>query len=202
MLRFNLQNAFFALSNKRISIHPMLRFNIIGGDNSNISRNFNTSYVTVQLKQSIILSSKDKFQYILCYGSTATKICFQKIFHTISIHPMLRFNPRQKANPEKKKIISIHPMLRFNMRRLVKYSLRINNFNTSYVTVQLYYACKLSITLNYFNTSYVTVQLNSVKAFSRWFLTYFYPSDFFLLSLIEIRLTEHFFKKFLSSAHK
>mgnify|MGYP001622868082 CR=1 FL=1 len=56
------------------------------------SCHFNTSYVTVQRGISCHVFALDRgFQYILCYGSTLTKLggC---VIYTISIHPMLRFN--------------------------------------------------------------------------------------------------------------
>ena len=56
----------------QISIHPMLRFNIVTLKKENAELNFNTSYVTVQLVyekgQNNIIT---EFQYILCYGSTS-----------------------------------------------------------------------------------------------------------------------------------
>ena len=55
----------------RISIHPMLRFN-------------------VYFKALNILTLA--FQYILCYGSTEIALFTSLISSIISIHPMLRFN--------------------------------------------------------------------------------------------------------------
>ena len=74
---------------------------------------FNTSYVTVQPRS----YKKDgasyiRFQYILCYGSTL-----------------------KCAGNRKVPCISIHLMLRFNLLEWLGLCL-ILNFNTSYVTVQ------------------------------------------------------------------
>ena len=54
-----------------------------------------------------------EFQYILCYGSTLTFADALRT-KTISIHPMLRFNPSNLLILEGFFCISIHPMLRFN----------------------------------------------------------------------------------------
>ncbi len=99
-------------------------------------RDFNTSYVTVQL-----------CYYFLCF-----------FISIISIHPMLRFNKAQDLNYLLIFLISIHPMLRFNFKG-IRYGCLFINFNTSYVTVQpIWKFLKLLLVFN-FNTSYVTVQL-------------------------------------------
>ena len=80
---------------------------------------FNTSYVTVQRLISLIIDKYIEFQYILCYGSTRMRI-FLNYLSTISIHPMLRFNPYREQLQKKH-----------------------GNFNTSYVTVQPLVLCDL-----------------------------------------------------------
>ena len=99
-------------------------------------RNFNTSYVTVQLyifeyyryvsfRFQYILCygstvtiktgiASAEFQYILCYGSTRTSPVTTSVGFNISIHPMLRFNDISTWNSLPLNQISIHPMLRFN----------------------------------------------------------------------------------------
>ena len=59
-----------------ISIHPMLRFNLL---------------------LLIVFVKKYKFQYILCYGSTRNKAVLDLYNQIISIHPMLRFNTLQRT---------------------------------------------------------------------------------------------------------
>ena len=72
----------------------MLRFNrIINSIMQQLISDFNTSYVTVQQRKSWEERKvMNKFQYILCYGSTY--FSYIKIISEskISIHPMLRFN--------------------------------------------------------------------------------------------------------------
>ena len=93
----------------------MLRFNGFWKWNTMLGIwNFNTSYVTVQ----------------------PWKITVLKFVHSISIHPMLRFNICTGRMCIMKKHISIHPMLRFNVQFLL-IILFVFYFNTSYVTVQL-----------------------------------------------------------------
>ena len=107
MLWFNSRTSYQVNSLIIISIHLMLWFNVlviriepsglyfntsyvvvqlIGGDNSNISRkNFNTSYVVVQPVKTRSLQSIPSFQYILCCGSTNLFFkcfLFQKDFNT------------------------------------------------------------------------------------------------------------------------
>ena len=75
----------------------------------------------------------------------------------ISIHPMLRFNWE--------KILGIYPKARFQYilcygstgRRFLGFIQR-QDFNTSYVTVQLTLPLSVSVAVPDFNTSYVTVQ--------------------------------------------
>ena len=92
---------------------------------------------------------------------------------------MLRFNKTIQTVEKASESISIHPMLRFNKMLLYlqggimkfQYILCygstlslslffrwINNFNTSYVTVQRSRLYFFFMSLEYFNTSYVTVQ--------------------------------------------
>ena len=92
---------------------------------------------------------------------------------------MLRFNVSNKHFAYNRFQISIHPMLRFNSfmrgllrdlkefqyilcygstRPFIKCKFGIINFNTSYVTVQLYLPTLLNQSHLNFNTSYVTVQ--------------------------------------------
>ena len=93
MLRFNTawrKTDSFGCS---ISIHPMLRFNLESNKSSPPLYNFNTSYVTVQHAYDLYQFYQNKFQYILCYGSTLIRF-FALKFCIISIHPMLWFNEK------------------------------------------------------------------------------------------------------------
>ena len=96
---------------------------------------FNTSYVTVQQKSSLVIlifkiisihpmlrfngcykcyyDFISEFQYILCYGSTKESGHYDSRVN-ISIHPMLRFNALTELDGYIGGDISIHPMLRFN----------------------------------------------------------------------------------------
>ena len=118
---------------------------------------FNTSYVSVQegvkwilrieIQISIhhmfrfksflfvVLYSEMRFQYIICFGSSNMILPFFEVEDVISIHHMFRFKILQNLQQE-----------------------RVQNFNTSYVSVQVF--CKFVPTLPhfYFNTSYVSVQ--------------------------------------------
>ena len=99
----------------------------------------------------------EKFQYILCYGSTPVKSSFTKKSSVISIHPMLRFNPIfEEANDPFTKfqyILCYGSTVYYGAcdgnEREFQYILcygstptrattqaRRKNFNTSYVTVQ------------------------------------------------------------------
>ena len=94
MLRFNDRcDGIITLCHK-ISIHPMLRFN---------------SYTYFGLD---LIAT---FQYILCYGSTCSYLRKIRFHRYISIHPMLRFNPCVRPDLSWCNRISIHPMLRFNL---------------------------------------------------------------------------------------
>ena len=78
---------------------------------------------------------------------------------------MLWFNPRQKANPEKKKIISIHLMLWFNSFLTVPDG--ILNWISIHLMLWFNYSTSFSsINCPYFNTSYVMVQ--RVYAYARF----------------------------------
>ena len=52
------------------------------------------------------------FQYIPCYGLSQKDLRYRK-GKTISIHPMLRFIGAVKQQIQSRENISIHPMLRF-----------------------------------------------------------------------------------------
>ncbi len=119
-----------------ISIHRMLLFNFHFGWTLAMLMNFNTSYVTVQLK----MQAKDK------------------ITRGISIHRMLLFNDFMLLPLLFGCCISIHRMLLFNLLNLVLQMVWMLNFNTSYVTVQRHKSNVVYIQNANFNTSYVTVQ--------------------------------------------
>ena len=82
-------------------------------------------------------SGFDIFQYILCYGSTVLEIA------------------KYSAKGKFQYILCYGSTI---IRKFI-FDLR-NNFNTSYVTVQLTHIVFYNFKLNYFNTSYVTVQRN------------------------------------------
>ena len=123
-------------NNSFISIHPMLRFNshtatqphshtgfqyiLCYGSTgskrrmSQLSFDFNTSYVTVQLAHMlpivlrIIISIHPMLRFNL------NLVIHTRINVKISIHPMLRFNQGFLVKNSNLFSISIHPMLRFN----------------------------------------------------------------------------------------
>ena len=124
--------------NSCISIHPMLRFNMYPHSGSCIKRNFNTSYVTVQLCGiGLRLVIRIKFQYILCYGSTVFAIYasyaypnFNTSYVTVQRCSAARASSKrgrfqyilcygstrsQCSAYSRQNSISIHPMLRFNV---------------------------------------------------------------------------------------
>ena len=74
--------------------------------------NFNTSHVTVYLKDDDETLIFKKFQYIPCYGLSITKMYLENT-KIISIHPMLRFIGSSMFFSATSVLISIHPMLRF-----------------------------------------------------------------------------------------
>ena len=102
--------------NFRISIHPMLRFNIIitnpAACASGISIHPMLRFNAKEEKPVILLL---EFQYILCYGSTLNRMYHLFVYSIISIHPMLRFNDDLNSWLDMHSEISIHPMLRFNI---------------------------------------------------------------------------------------
>ena len=121
-----------------ISIHLMLRFN------PDFSGRFDFC---------------SKFQYILCYGSTDTHIGCPKNKERFQYILCYGSTLNITKNPSKKNI-SIHLMLRFNYTNLQNFLLYVGfqyilcygstamvnldwlideDFNTSYVTVQLYW---------------------------------------------------------------
>ena len=117
---------------------------------------FNTSYVTVQPSNLLILEgffyisihpmlrfnifsrafkqSLTAFQYILCYGSTS-KSQISPVLLIISIHPMLRFNSTEQSSSGKG--IPFQYILCYGstitLTEIRKFQ---KDFNTSYVTVQ------------------------------------------------------------------
>ena len=136
MLRFNDRFYFARITKGQISIHPMLRFNILWSVVIVVQQNFNTSYVTVQ-----------RFWYH-----------FFIILGYISIHPMLRFNchtfcPVDRINNNfNTSYVTVQPLGEPEKVSENSY------FNTSYVTVQHFLKTNILSLGKNFNTSYVTVQ--------------------------------------------
>ena len=136
MLRFN-KFVFIADSDcSSISIHLMLRFNIpfkkMEGFFYGISIHLMLRFNNYKM---LVLFGRQRFQYILCYGSTMEGFFFmldENYFNTsyvtvqlvsfarrkqlaeISIHLMLRFNVLKPRDSDRMEGISIHLMLRFN----------------------------------------------------------------------------------------
>ena len=168
-----------ATATNKISIHPMLRFNVIISHQLQCKKGF--QYILCYGSTAVSICSRSinpTFQYILCYGSTAFRArrrvrgmefqyilcygsticpCQKHVRNRISIHPMLRFNLSN--------VLRILILLHFNTSYVTVQQVQvwyncgiIQNFNTSYVTVQHYSACMLRKIIYYFNTSYVTVQ--------------------------------------------
>ena len=83
-----------------------------------------------------LLDKKITFQYILCYGSTIKNCRYKPYKHAfqyiLCYGSTMEIHPIQTNDP---------------------------NFNTSYVTVQLFWLFGLVLDYPNFNTSYVTVQL-------------------------------------------
>ena len=100
----------------KISIHLMLRFNSKKNTSVNIISKF--QYILCYGSTAIAGSNEQflrVFQYILCYGSTGRgKTNWNK--KGISIHLMLRFNGKTCDCSIILNFISIHLMLRFNCR--------------------------------------------------------------------------------------
>ena len=94
MLRFNNINQNNILKHKRISIHLMLRFNnVYNRLEQNLQKNFNTSYVAVQL---CLMQKLAKIVLNFNTSYVAVQLCGIveiKYIQKISIHLMLRFNP-------------------------------------------------------------------------------------------------------------
>ena len=126
-------NAFFF---KKISIHPMLRFNVI---------------IITPPFQSL------GFQYILCYGSTVIALAFFTCGINISIHPMLRFNLTARRKVPSNLLISIHPMLRFNKIEFISV-VEPHAFQYILCYGSTFAEHKTKPKNYHFNTSYVTVQ--------------------------------------------
>ena len=157
MLRFN--NLHFVAYNLSftISIHLMLRFNIddlIKDTQSGIfqyilccgstTRNWNIYYFLWQ------------FQYILCCGSTSFGLKIPRSTN-ISIHLMLRFN-EPKGDALTQAIVFQYILCCGSTNLNLYWKRKHQNFNTSYVAVQLICYTNGIKSNTYFNTSYVAVQ--------------------------------------------
>ena len=136
MLRFNILFYAIIMLSLWISIHLMLRFNLDTKAPTESMPNFNTSYVTVQLVPKLVP---------ICplYNFNTSYVTVQQWYqnhdknHTIiSIHLMLRFNLYDLRRLYG--IIWFQYILCYGstLRRFVMTNF-LENFNTSYVTVQL-----------------------------------------------------------------
>ena len=160
MLRFNRRDCAGYIWTIKISIHPMLRFNLKEHEHVNVHQ---------------------KFQYILCYGSTSEWCRGFRFCFWISIHPMLRFNcfdcsyeayrgkfqyilcygSTVRVGTRLSNSLKFQYILCYGSTLLESCNSRcLSNFNTSYVTVQQAQRIRTACRFSNLNTSYVTVQRN------------------------------------------
>ncbi len=115
----------------RISIQPLLLFNLIQQKQFLILIHFNTTLVTIQQTEPYTKPIQPRFQYNPCYYSTA--ICRLLCKSTV---------------------ISIQPLLLFNCMKITIFT-TLDNFNTTLVTIQLYrYKTTLLAVLFQYNPCY------------------------------------------------
>ncbi len=147
--------------------------------------NFNTSYVSVQVKKLKIQKSTLVFQYIVCVGSSFCNKFISYLLHCISIHRMCRFKVKKTKISNSKLDISIHRMCRFKdtnsasacLITLFQYIVCVGSSwtyfgNGSNQVLFQYIVCvgsrlfkKIFQQLHiHFNTSYVSVQVSTCSS--------------------------------------
>ena len=159
MLWFNLNSTFSPETKQSISIHLMLWFNInilhIIIWNKNISIHL---MLWFNLGTALLVYGSPKFQYILCYGSTGLNLLMslnRMNFNTSYV----MVQPPPYVRVTNNSFISIHLMLWFN---LYVHARNMNGIVFQYILC--YGSTRQQITIafdliNNFNTSYVMVQL-------------------------------------------
>ena len=135
MCRFKGSLSTFFFNGVHVSIHPMCRFKLVPIFIFCKRRNFNTSYVSVQEKQTTDRFCIVGFQYILCVGSSYKRQTKRYWLSIVSIHPMCRF---KNADNEKIRWINAFQYILCVGSSLAFYTQKreARCFNTSYVSVQ------------------------------------------------------------------